>query len=79
MPARIFEVDACERLFDVQIAGLAAFVDAIPVEHAISRIRVLLHFKNHEARANGMHAAAGQEHRVARFHRHTMETIFDLA
>ena len=55
--------------------GLPSRPDAVPVEHAIGRVRILLDFKNHQAGADGMDAAARQKHRVARAHRNAMKTF----
>src|SRR5712672_679747 len=73
----IVEINAGERLRDVQFARLAVESNAIPVEYAVGRVRVLLDLKNHQAVADGMNAAAGQEQRVARAHRDAMKTIRD--
>ena len=46
---RQIEINARERLRDVQFARLAIKADAVPVKDAIRRVRVLLDLKNHEA------------------------------
>ena len=75
----IVEINARKRLRDVQFARLAIQPDAVPIEYPVSGVRVLLDFKNHQAGADGVDAAAGQEHRVARAHGNAMETFRHFA
>ncbi len=44
----VIEINAGERLGDVQLARLALQPDAIPIEHPVSGVRVLLDFKNYQ-------------------------------
>ena len=58
----------------MQLPRLASrMIDAVPVEHTIGRVRVLLDLKNHQARADRVDPSAGQEHRIATFDRQAME------
>ena len=60
----IVEINARERLGDVQRARPAIETQAIPIEYAISGIRVLLDFENDQARANRVNTAARQKHGI---------------
>ncbi len=75
----IVEIDAGERLLDVQIAGLAVGVDAVPIEHPVSRIRVLLNFMNEKSRTDGMEPAGFDEQGIASFGSDGMNEIGDRA
>ncbi len=72
---KVIKINARQRLRDVQVARLAIETNAVPVEHAICRVRVLLDLKNHQAIANGVDATTRQKHRVAGAHRNAMKTI----
>src|SRR6266566_3120828 len=60
----------------MESAWLAIQAWPIPIKHSIRRIRVLLNFKNHQASANGMDAAAREEHGIACPHVQLLNAIF---
>src|SRR6202051_3698999 len=53
----IVEVDTLQPLIDMQLPSFTVFVETIPIEHAISRVAVLLDFHQQIARADCMEAA----------------------
>ena len=59
----------------MQFARFAVQAEAVPIEHPIGRVGVLLDFKDDQARAERVNPAAGQEHGVARPHAHAMKTL----
>src|SRR5687767_3782839 len=71
----IAEIDARERLLDVQLTRLTVESDAIPIVDAERRVRILLNLEDHQAGTNGVDAAARQEHRISRLHRDSMKTV----
>ena len=71
----VVEVNAGQGLRDVQFARFAVQADAVPVEHAVGRVRVLLDFKDDQPRAERVNPSAGQEHGVARPHAHAMKAL----
>ena len=75
----IVEINARERLGNVQFARFAVEAHAVPIEYPVSGVRVLLDFENHQAGADGVDPAAGQKHRVARAHGNAVETFRHFA
>ncbi len=61
----IDEVDAGERLLDVEVAGFTIEAEAVPVEHTVGGIGILLDFMDEQARADGMESAGGNENGFA--------------
>lgn len=51
------EVDAGERFFDMELAGISVVVEAIPVKDAVGGVGVLLDFVDEKARADGVESA----------------------
>src|SRR4051812_39798743 len=60
----VVEVNAVEGLLNMELARLSIETDAIPIEDPVSGVRILLDFKQHNARADGMHPPAWQKHHV---------------
>src|SRR5206468_10748144 len=60
-----------------QGAGLAVQTHAVPVEYTICRVGVLLDLENDQTRADGMEAAAREEHRVTGLHLYPVAAILD--
>ncbi len=73
------EADHFERLLDVQRARLALGVAAVVIINAVGEIGLLLNFAEHQARADGVHGAGGDEDGVARADRNSFETLHDPA
>ena len=61
----------------MEFAALARGVEAVPIKDAVGGVGVLLDFKQDNAGAQGVDAAAGKEHGVAGFDRDAMETVGD--
>lgn len=57
----IGEVDACERFRDMEVAGFAICVSAIPIEDAVGGIGILLNFMDEKSRADGVEASRFDE------------------
>ena len=58
----IREVDAGKGLGDVEVAGLAGGIGAVPVEDAVGGVRVLLDFVDEEAGPDGVEAPGLDEY-----------------
>ena len=62
----VFEIDALNRLLNVQIPLLAGRrVCAVPIEYPVSRIAILLNFDQQIACAYCMHTAGREENGIA--------------
>ena len=75
----VIEIDARQRLRQMQIARMAVQAHAVPIEHAVGGIGILLDLKDHQAVADGMDPPARQEHRVAGAHRDAVKAIGHVA
>lgn len=53
----VVEVDALQRLLDVELARLAFVINTVPIEHAIRGVAVLLDLDEKIAFSNRMQAA----------------------
>lgn len=65
----IVEIDALQRLIDMQLPRLAFVVEAVPIEHPIRGVAVLLDLHQKVTCADRMKTSGGKKHRVAWFHR----------
>lgn len=75
----VVEIDASERLLDMQVANLAVGVGAVPIEDPVSSVRVLLDFMNEKTCADGMESAGFDEEGIAFFRCDGMNVIRDRA
>ena len=64
-----------QRLRDVQGAGLSVGTEAAVVAHAVGHVAALLHLCHHDAAADGVDGARGDEHRVARLDIHAAQDL----
>ena len=64
-----------QRLRDVQGAGLSVGTEAAVVAHAVGHVAALLHLCHHDAAADGVNGARGDEHRVARLDVHAAQDL----
>src|SRR5262245_25920461 len=74
---KILEVNAGQRLLDMQLARLAIEPDSVPIKDPIGRVGILLDFKDEQPGANGVKASARQKNGVAGFDGNTMNTLGD--
>ena len=76
----VIEIDALYRLLDLQLPrGASGWIDAIPVEYAVSRVAILLDFDQQIACAYRMKTAGWQENSIARLNGNPMNVINDTA
>ena len=75
----IGEIDALERLIDMELSRLAFVIASVPIEHAIGGVTVLLDLDQHIAGANGMETSSGQKNGVAGLDRNCVGEIGDSA
>lgn len=68
-----------KRLTDVQWSGLAISSQAIVIEDAISKVRVLLDLTQDYAGAYSMSRACRNENSIACMHRHPFDAILNCA
>jgi len=59
----------------MQFPGLAVEPDAVPIKNPVGCVRILLDLKYHETLPDGVDAATGQEHGVARGHGDAVEAF----
>ena len=59
----------------MELAGLAVQPEAVPIEHAIGGVRILLDLEDDEAAAQGMDAAARQQQSITRLDAKAVETL----
>ena len=68
-----------EGLLDVQLSWSAGIIDAVPIEHAIRGVAILLNFDEQIARSYSVEASGRKEHRVAAFYPQRMDVLGDRA
>jgi hypothetical protein len=73
----IIEIDASQRLFDVELPRLTVEAKPVPIKDAIGCIAVLLNFKDKIACINGMEPAARDKYKIVLPARYPMEEIRD--
>ena len=75
----IIKVDALQRLIDMQLSRFAFVIDAVPIEHAISRVAILLDFDEEIAGADCVKASSRKKHSIAGFDSNGMNVRGDGA
>ena len=73
----IGEVDATDRLLDMEITRHTIQSQPIPVKHTVCGVRVLLYFVDDEAGANGMKSSRRNEDRISTLGRNAMNNLVD--
>src|ERR1700730_11225561 len=71
----VFEVDRLQGFIYVQLARFAAVIDAVPIEHAVSGVAILLDLDQQITCANCMKPPCRQKHGVAGFDAASMNAV----
>ena len=74
--SHIIKIDALQCLHYMQLSRLASCgIHAVPIEHAIGGVAILLDFNEHVAGPHGVKTASWKEHGVARFNGNLVNVI----